>query len=148
METSEHRFYNDICRNRDAPFIILSFQIIFSDEKKFNLDGPDGCRFYWRDLRKDQRYFSKRNFGGGSLMVWGAFSFCGVLPLAFISCRMDSCEYQNVLETNLLPFIRRHSRKKSFFNRITPAFMSAIQPRYGSVPRKSKFFIGLHVALI
>uniref|UniRef100_A0A1I7X3U4 DDE_3 domain-containing protein n=1 Tax=Heterorhabditis bacteriophora TaxID=37862 RepID=A0A1I7X3U4_HETBA len=39
------------------------------DEKKFNLDGPDGWHSYWRDLRKEPRHFSTRNFGGGSVTV-------------------------------------------------------------------------------
>lgn len=50
-------------------------QVMFSDEKKWNLDGPDGFDGYWRDLRKEPQYFSKRNFGSGSLMVWGAISY-------------------------------------------------------------------------
>ncbi|UMM25849.1 hypothetical protein L5515_005500 [Caenorhabditis briggsae] len=44
-------------------------KIIFSDEKKFNLDGPDGFNSYWHDLKKDPLHFSKRNFGGGRLMA-------------------------------------------------------------------------------
>jgi hypothetical protein len=39
--------------------------------KKFNLDGPDGVACYWHDLRKEQ-IFSKRQQGGGSLMVWAS----------------------------------------------------------------------------
>ena len=48
--------------------------IIFSDEKKFNLDGPGGIHCYWHDLRKEEQVFYKRPFGGGSVMIWGAFS--------------------------------------------------------------------------
>ena len=44
--------------------------VIFTDEKKFNLDGPDGFKYYWHDLRPEPEWFSKRAFGGGSLMVW------------------------------------------------------------------------------
>lgn len=87
---------------------------MFSDEKKFNLDGPDGFHSYWRDLRKEKRIFSKRNFGGGSLMVWGAFCADGLLRLSFPSCRMNSVEYQKVLESSLIPFLCQKKKKYVF----------------------------------
>jgi hypothetical protein len=43
-------------------------------------------------------------------MVWGAFCFYGVLPLAFPSSRMNSQEYQQVLQEHLIPF-HRNSRR-------------------------------------
>lgn len=45
--------------------------IVFSDEKKFNLDGPDGYRYFWYDIRQNKDIYSKRQFGGGSVMVLG-----------------------------------------------------------------------------
>lgn len=89
--------------------------MIFSDEKKFNLDGPDGFRFYWRDLRKEPLVFSKRNFGGGSVMVWGAFAKSGTLELCFTSSRMNSTEYVGVLEKSLLPFLQDNREKPYVF---------------------------------
>ncbi|CAJ0592980.1 unnamed protein product [Cylicocyclus nassatus] len=79
-------------------------RIVWSDEKKFNLDGPDGFTYYWHDLRKEPRHFSRRNFGGGNVMVWGAFESSGTLPLAFISHKMNSSEYVEMLGSHLVPY--------------------------------------------
>ena len=49
-------------------------RIIFSDEKKFNLDGPDGWNYYWHDIRKEPEVFKKRPKGKNSCMVWGGQS--------------------------------------------------------------------------
>ncbi|KAH9090499.1 hypothetical protein Ae201684P_014300 [Aphanomyces euteiches] len=49
-------------------------EVIFSDEKKFNLDGPDGWQYYWHHLRHEEQMISRRQNGGGLVMIWGAFS--------------------------------------------------------------------------
>lgn len=77
--------------------------VIFSDEKKFNLDGPDGNAYYWHDLRTDERIFSKRKHGGGSVMVWACFSFYGRSPIAFLDGRQDSNCYVSLMEDYMLP---------------------------------------------
>ena len=79
-------------------------KVIFSDEKKFNLDGPDGLKYYWHDLRKEPRTFFSRTFGGGSLMIWGAFCKNGKTSLAIISHKMDAICYQDMLCDYALPF--------------------------------------------
>ncbi|GBN77400.1 Transposable element Tc3 transposase [Araneus ventricosus] len=76
---------------------------IFSDEKKFNLDGPDGCRYFWYDLRKEKEIFSKRTFGGGSVIVWGGFATDGTTRIVFVQGRMNSESHVDILADNLLP---------------------------------------------
>lgn len=85
----------------------LSIKIIWSDEKRFNLDGPDGFSGYWRDLRSDPRILSKRSFGGGGCMVWSGFSSIGKLPVVFIRGNMNSEGYQEVLANFLLPYLEQ-----------------------------------------
>ena len=79
-------------------------QIIFSDEKKFNLDGPDGLSYYGHDLRKEEKILSRRQMCGGSLIIWRAFSERGTSNLAIISGMQNSTKYIATLENYLLPF--------------------------------------------
>ncbi|CDF35348.1 unnamed protein product [Chondrus crispus] len=79
-------------------------KVILSDEKKFNLDGPDENACYWHDLRKNERFFSKKQNGGATVMVWGAISPYGVSPLVFLNGNQNSGKYCETLDKALLPF--------------------------------------------
>jgi len=81
--------------------------IIFTDEKKFNLDGPDGYKYYWHDLRCEPEWFSKRVLGGGSLMVWGAIGSVGKFKIVFIDKTMNAKSYKDLLDKYFLPFSER-----------------------------------------
>jgi transposase len=73
-------------------------QVIFTDEKKFSCDGPDGFKMYWHDLSKDKKVCMSRNFKGKGIMIWGAFSYNGKCRLRFITDRMNSEKYTDMLE--------------------------------------------------
>lgn len=89
-------------------------RVIFSDEKRFTLDGPDGLRSYWHDKRRAKRWHSTRQNGGGGLMVWGAISAHGKSELVFVTNRIDSARYIQVLENALVPFVDTHTRRVVF----------------------------------
>lgn len=71
------------------------------------LDGPGGCRPYWRDLRKEERVLCMCNFCGESLMVWTPFPGHRPIALEFVSCTVSSDDYQRLLKDYLLPYLRR-----------------------------------------
>ena len=77
--------------------------VVWSDENKWNLDGPDGNSKVWHDNRRKASILMKRHNGGESLMVWGAFSYNGKSELAIISTSQDSNEYKRHLQETLLP---------------------------------------------
>lgn len=82
-------------------------RIIFSDEKKFNLDGPDGFAYYWHDLRKEKMIFSTRQAGGGSVMVWGGFSSEYKCELFTTTQTINAARYTEVLSAHMLPIFRQ-----------------------------------------
>jgi transposase len=79
-------------------------KVIWSDEKKFNLDGPDGFSYYWHDIRKEEQIFSTRSHGGGSVMIWASFGWYGKSELCFIDGKMNAEGYRKVLQNHLLSF--------------------------------------------
>ena len=48
---------------------------------------------------------SKHNFGGGSVMVWTAFSAVGKSKIFFIPTKMSSTVYNELLDDALLSFM-------------------------------------------
>lgn len=89
----EHKFWDDEWQS-----------VIFSDEKKFNLDGPDGCQMSWQDLRLPRQTRCDRNFQGGSLMLWAAFGYRGKSNICFISNKMNAERYVELLDSELIEF--------------------------------------------
>lgn len=90
-------------------------KIIFSDEKRFSLDGPDQWSYYWHDLRKEPELFQTRQSGGGGLMVWGAFSAKGLTELHICEGSINSSYYCKILEDNLLPYIKEKFKRQYTF---------------------------------
>lgn len=76
---------------------------VFTDEKKFNFDGPDGWRYYWHDKRRKKSVFTKRQMGGGSVMVWAGFGYTGCTPIVFMNGRYDSIRYIALLRDEFSP---------------------------------------------
>ena len=56
-------------------------KVVFSDVKKFNLDGPDGFQKYWQAKHFPEENHLTSHWEGGSLMISGAFSSSGKLKL-------------------------------------------------------------------
>jgi transposase len=99
--------------------------VIFSDEKKFNLDGPDGLMCYWHDSRKSHLSVGRRVSGGGSVMIWGAFHSCGKSQLAILDGKQTSESYVKTLNNFLLPMIEENHQKSLIFQHDNAAIHTA-----------------------
>ena len=77
-------------------------KVYFTDEKKFNLDGPDGWNCFWADLneKNDNNYFSKDIHKKQSVMVWGAFSLQEQLPLVRLEGKQNGEKYAQLIKNS------------------------------------------------
>ncbi len=78
--------------------------IVYSDEKCFNLDGPDGFHYYWHDIWRELQLYLMQQQGGGGVMAWAAFCATGKLSVVFCDTNVNSTAYTQILQENLLLF--------------------------------------------
>jgi len=83
--------------------------IVWTDEKKFKLDGPDGGARIW--LRSspgtnatEQFSMIRRQQGGSGVMVWVGFSDTHKGPLLFIDDSVTAEVYMDMLQTRVFPW--------------------------------------------
>jgi hypothetical protein len=82
-------------------------KVLFSDEKRFSLDGPDCYSYYWHDLRKEKLISEKSQSGSSGVMVWAGFGSQGKTDLVYCTGKMNSVNYQNVLEHHMIDALAR-----------------------------------------
>jgi hypothetical protein len=81
--------------------------VIFSDEKTFNLDGPDGPTFHWKLPGVDvPPILTPPTNQRGSVKVWGAFCYKGVSKLIRYSEALESRSYVAFFTEELLRSFR------------------------------------------
>nr|CCA27810.1 protein ZK218.2 putative [Albugo laibachii Nc14] len=103
--------------------------VVFSDEKKWNLDGPDGMRYQWMDKRNLIQPNVRRHSGGGSIMVWAGFSGVTKTELKFLTGRLQFCLYHVKKDEKLIPV----GEKKTLFTdhcRALYQVSTVISPNY------------------
>lgn len=71
-------------------------KVIFHDERKFNLDGPDGFTSYFHDMRNYEGRMSKRP-RGGSVYIWFAVTFSGLVRFEVSTTKFKPDQFSQFL---------------------------------------------------
>lgn len=83
-------------------------KVVFSSEKKWNLDDPDGSNYYWHGIHKEpETYFSRQS--SGYVIIWGAFCANGISDITFLDGKQNSKKYIEMLS-------KMQCKKISFFS--------------------------------
>ena len=75
----------------------------FTDEKKFNLDGPDCCNYYWHHLGTETKIQPSRQAKGGGIIVWGGICCDNKIDLVILKGKINSKSYKTCLNRHLKP---------------------------------------------
>ena len=88
--------------------------VVFTDEKKWNLVGPDGMQHIWarKNRNINMTLITRANT---SIMVWGAISASGPLSLILMNGKYDSKRYCEMLHTSFFHHADSLSPANSIF---------------------------------
>lgn len=89
--------------------------ILFSDEKRFCLDGPDAYSYYYHNLNMPELNQMKRQQGGGGVMIWGVISAFGKCKFTFVEGSLNAEAYVKLLNDQFLPFFKSLRRRNLTF---------------------------------
>ncbi|GFX29167.1 QLQ domain-containing protein [Trichonephila clavipes] len=117
---------------------------LWSDESHFKVWQSDEGVWVWRML--GERFFSADNkFDGGSIRVWGCFSWFGLGPLVPVIGNMNSEMYVDIFSTMLHSQLYGNISGKAHFSssRITAPFTPRGLHRRGLMKWVFKNWTGL-----
>jgi len=86
--------------------------IVFTDEVRFSLDGPDNCLSWELNEDSDKENLDLRQQKGGSILLYMAISREGIIHFERVGGNMNSKKYIDILKDNVLPMLRA---KKDLF---------------------------------
>lgn len=86
-------------------------RIIFTNEKRFNLDGPYGLSYYFHDMRKEEQFLSRRQMRGGVMILCGIGCY-GKMEIKFITGKMNSKMYLEMIEEQINTYATRIAGEK------------------------------------
>ena len=79
-------------------------EVVFTDQKRFNLDGQDNWQSYHRLGKKVLR--KKRQCGCGSIMIWGMVLSSGKIFIIKRNGTFNSSKYKALLSQRAVPIIK------------------------------------------
>ena len=90
--------------------------VVFSDEKRYSLDGPDtmGSYFYRGNKSTKGPTRIKRKMGGGGAMILGAISSKGKFKIKIIEGKYTADKYIIDIEKVFIPLFRSQFRKNKW----------------------------------
>ena len=78
--------------------------VVFSDEKRFSIDGPDCWMSYMSNHSSSTR--NKKQCKGGGLMYWGMVLPCCAIHLIKLIGKQNSDKYEDIVMNFAVPIIK------------------------------------------